>query len=184
MLLDACVLYPAPLRDLLIQLASTDLFRAKWTQEIHNEWINALIRNRPELEREKLERTAMLMNDAIMDCLVDNYQDLIAALNLPDPDDRHVLAAAIVGKADAIITTNLKDFPVEILDQYDIEILHPDDFLKFQFDFSPNIVVDAARDCKNRMRKPKILAHDYLATLEKQGLPKFVSELKKFEKML
>lgn len=110
-LLDANVLYPAPLRDLFLQLAVTDLFKAKWTADIHREWIEALMRNEPECGRAALERTRVLMDTATRDSLVTGYEALIDTLTLPDPDDRHVLAAAIVGRCDVIVTQNLKDFP-------------------------------------------------------------------------
>src|SRR3990167_8164411 len=94
-LYDACVLYPAPLRDLLMHLAITDLYRAKWTDEIHEEWINSVLSDRKDLSREYLDRTRDKMNTNVRDCLVEGYQSLIPTLNLPDADDRHVLAAAI-----------------------------------------------------------------------------------------
>jgi hypothetical protein len=59
---DACVLYRAPLRDLLMRLALTDLYRARWSDQIHDEWISAVLRNRPDLSRQQLERTRSLMN--------------------------------------------------------------------------------------------------------------------------
>jgi hypothetical protein len=110
-LLDANVLYPAPLRDLLLQLAVTDLFKARWTADIHREWIESLLKGRPDLQRTMLERTRDLMDSHTRDCLVSGYQDLIPSLRLPDPNDRHVLAAAIVGRCDVIVTQNTKDFP-------------------------------------------------------------------------
>jgi predicted nucleic acid-binding protein len=117
-LLDANVLYPAPLRDLLLQLAITDLFRAKWTADIHREWIEALLRQEPHRDRTKLERTRALMDSHIRDCLVSGYESQIPTLELPDPDDRHVLAAAIVGRCDVIVTQNLRDFPDTALAPY------------------------------------------------------------------
>ena len=120
-LYDACVLYPAPLRDLLMHLALTDLFRAKWTDAIHEEWMRAVLETRPDLTREKLERTRNLMNAHVRDCLVTGYEGLIPGLPLPDPDDRHVLAAAIRGRADVIVTFNLKDFPATTLAPLGIE---------------------------------------------------------------
>jgi hypothetical protein len=99
--LDACVLYPAPLRDLLMSLAVEGMYGARWTAQVHDEWVRNLIAKRPDLDKQKLLRTAALMNEAVEDALVENYQYLIPALDLPDPDDRHVLAAAIVGHADA-----------------------------------------------------------------------------------
>ncbi|MBC8122315.1 MAG: PIN domain-containing protein [Gemmatimonadaceae bacterium] len=96
-LYDANVLYPAELRNLLMHLASMGLFRAKWSADIHEEWMSSLLKNRPDLTRFKLERTRMLMYKHAVDALVDGYEDLIPGLRLPDPDDRHVLAAAIRG---------------------------------------------------------------------------------------
>lgn len=128
-LYDACVLYPAPLRDLLIRSARTGLFHAKWTQDIHKEWVSNLLAKRPDLKREQLDRTCQLMNDHVPDSLVSGYEALIPALELPDPKDRHVLAAAIRSGTDVIVTFNLKDFPPERLYPYRIEAQHPDEFL-------------------------------------------------------
>ena len=128
-LLDANVLYPAPLRDIFLQLAVTDPFKAKWTAHIHREWIEALMRKEPQRDKAALERTRDLMDKATRDSLVTGYEPLIASLTLPDPDDRHVLAAAIVGRCDVIVTQNLKDFPEEALARFEIEVQHPDEFL-------------------------------------------------------
>lgn len=126
---DANVLYPAPLRDLLIRLAQAGLVRARWTDTIHDEWIRNVLANNPHVTSERLTRTRTLMNEAIRDCLVTGYEDLIASLSLPDADDRHILAAAIRAGAEVIVTYNLADFPAETLSRFDIEALHPDDFL-------------------------------------------------------
>ena len=120
-LYDACVLYPAPLRDLLMHIAVTDLYRAKWTDAIHDEWTRNVLRDRPDLKREQLQRTRDLMNSHARDCLVTGYERLINAVTLPDPDDRHVLAAAIRAGADIIVTFNLNDFPEKYLMPYGIE---------------------------------------------------------------
>jgi predicted nucleic acid-binding protein len=126
---DASVLYPSELRNLLMHLALTGLFRAKWSATVHEEWIGALLRRRPDLSREKLERTRMLMDLHATDALVTGYEDLIEGLRLPDPDDRHVLAAAIRARADVIVTANLRDFPPSTLGQFGIEPQHPDEFI-------------------------------------------------------
>lgn len=120
-LYDACVLYPAPLRDLLLQLALTDRFRAKWTNAIHDEWIRNVLEQRPDLTAAQLQRTRELMDLHVRDCLVDGYEPLIAGLNLPDPNDRHVLAAAIHARADVIVTFNLGDFPAAVLKPTDLK---------------------------------------------------------------
>src|ERR1700730_14274697 len=87
------------------------LFCAKWTDQIHEEWISALLRQRPDLERSKFERTRNLMNEHVRDCLVTGYEDLIPSIDCPDPNDRRVIAAAIKAKCAAIITFNLDHFP-------------------------------------------------------------------------
>src|SRR5438552_18500576 len=103
---DANILYPAPLRDLFIRVAQAGLIRARWTETIHDEWIRNVLRDHPQLSAERLARTRTLMNEAVRDCLVTGYEDLIDFLTLPDPDDRHVLAAAIRAGTDVIVTCN------------------------------------------------------------------------------
>lgn len=115
---DACVLYPDLLRDLLVRLAREGMVQAKWTEEILDEVFDNLRENRPDLDPNRLKRTRTLMNAALRDCLVRNYEALIPVIEgLPDPDDRHVLAAAIRAHAQLIVTFNLKDFPAEVLER-------------------------------------------------------------------
>ncbi|WP_284339987.1 PIN domain-containing protein [Devosia nitrariae] len=181
---DACVPYPAPLRDILMELAGTGLFRAKWSARIHDEWTRNLLVNRQDLNPEKLARTVELMNDAVPDCLVEGYEDMIEGLVLPDPDDRHVLAAAIHSSCDAIITMNLQDFPTKHVGKYDIEVLHPDDFIFNQFGLDTAAVLNSVQRCRARLRKPPKSAAEFLERLEAQGLPKTVAELRPFESVI
>jgi predicted nucleic acid-binding protein len=116
------------LRDLLVQLARAGLYRAKWSASIHDEWIRNLLKERPTLDRRKLDRTVDLMNQAVADCLVADYDHLVPSLILPDPGDLHVLAAALHAKADAIVTFNLRDFPDNVLHPLGLEAIHPDDY--------------------------------------------------------
>jgi len=164
---DACVLYPAPLRDLLMRLALTDLFRAKWTNAIHED--------RPDLSRPQLERTRDLMNDKVRDGLVEGYEYLIPSIELPDPNDRHVVAAAIHARADAIVTFNLKDFPAAALAPLRFEALHPDDFIRHQIDLGMVAVLEAVRRHRASLRNPPKTTAEYLETLERQSLPKTVA---------
>lgn len=106
-LLDACVMYPAPLRSYLIYLSLTGLYRARWTDQINEEWIRNVLKNRPELTRDKLEKVRDLMHKHVPDCLVQDYEPIIDGITLPDIDDRHVVAAAIKGQAEGIVTFNL-----------------------------------------------------------------------------
>ena len=177
-LYDSCVLYPAPLRDLLLQLALTDLFRAKWTRTIHGEWLDNLLANRPDLDRSRLERTRDLMDNAVRDCIVEGFEPLIEALTLPDPDDRHVLAAAIRCKADLILTYNLSDFPAEYLATWTIEAEHPDEFIVHLLGLDESLVCDAARTCRTRLSNPAKTADEYLDILASQQLLETVSWLR------
>ena len=166
---DACVLYPAPLRDFLLRLSMTGLFSAKWTDQIHDEWIRNVLKSRPELQ-DKLPRTRELMNTAVPDSLVTAYEPLIESLSLPDADDRHVLAAAIRASAQAIITFNLNDFPNEILVQYGVEAIHPDTFIEHQLDLNQGIVIAAAKQHREALKKTPKTADEYIETLAAQGL--------------
>jgi predicted nucleic acid-binding protein len=105
------VLYPSTLRDLLIRIAQSGMVQAKWTDQILDEVFTSLANRRPDLDPDRLARTRALMCHAVRDCLVVDYEDLVPALELPDPDDRHVLAAAIRSGAPTIVTNNLRDFP-------------------------------------------------------------------------
>ena len=183
-LYDACVLYPAPLRDLLMRIALTDLYRARWSDRIHDEWIRGVLRDRPDLKQEQLDRTRQLMNAHVRDALVTNFEDLIPSLVLPDPDDRHVLAAAIRTSADLILTFNIKDFPAELLRPYGIEACHPDPFLVDQLDLDPQTVCLAARLHRASLRTPPKSVLDYLATLNQQGLPGFAARLEHFSSVI
>jgi len=175
---DANVLYPAELRNFLMHLALTGLFRAKWSAAVHEEWISNLIKNRPDITRQKLERTRQLMDRAALDALVEGYEDLIPSLNLPDENDRHVLAAAIKGEAQVIVTMNLKDFPAEVLQKYEIEAQHPDKFILNLIDQAPDLVMDAAETHRQSLKNPPKSADEFLTSLEAQGLPESVAALR------
>jgi predicted nucleic acid-binding protein len=183
-LFDACVFYAAPVRDLLMQLALTDLFRAKWSASIHDEWMAAVARRRPDIPAERLEHTRALMDSHVRDCLVTGFEYLIPVLELPDPDDRHVLAAAIHGRASVIVTYNLSDFPIQTLSRFDIEAQHPDVFVSCLMELSPAKVVAAARTVRERLRNPQISPQQYLDNLEKQALVETVSLLRAYEAVI
>ena len=174
---DANVLYPAELRNLLMHLALTGLFRAKWSADVHEEWISALLEKRPDLTRQKLERTRTLMDLHATDALVTGYEDLIPGLQLPDPDDRHVLAAAIRGQADVIVTMNLRDFPADVVGAFGIEAQHPDEFVLHLLDLAPGLVIAAAETHRQSLKNPPKTASEYLESLERQGLTQTATAL-------
>ena len=177
---DACVLYPAPLRSFLMYLAITDLYRARWSNRIHEEWMRNVVKDHADIPREKVERIRDLMDLHVRDGLVTGYESLIDRLTLPDPDDRHVLAAAIHCGADMIVTFNLKDFPKDVLNPYGIEARHPDEFLAYQLEVAPEVVCSAARRQRVSLKNPPMNVEEYLAALERQRLPQTVSILREF----
>ncbi|NLG21755.1 MAG: PIN domain-containing protein [Actinomycetales bacterium] len=128
-LYDANVLYPSTLRDVLIRVGLARLVQPKWTEQILDEMFLALRMNRPDLDTERLDRTRELMNASIRDVAVRGYGHRIEAVNLPDPDDRHVLAAAIHAGAHVIVTKNLRDFPANDVAPWGVSVRHPDTFL-------------------------------------------------------
>lgn len=167
---DACVLYPAPLRDLLVQLATTRIFRAKWTELIHDEWTRNLLIKRPNLNANRLKRLRVLMSENIPDSLVTDFEQLIPTLSLPDPDDRHVLAAAITANAKIIVTFNLKDFPDSILARYGIVAQHPDVFISDLIEQYPQQVLQSVNTILSRLKNPPQTFNNHLETLANQGL--------------
>jgi predicted nucleic acid-binding protein len=174
---DACVLYPAPLRDLLLSLAKAKAVFPFWSEEIRDEWIGSLLRKRPNLE-ERQKRTRREMDIHFPDSLVRGYESITPTLQLPDPKDCHVLAAAIHAKAEYIVTFNLKDFPQTILAVYNIEAVLPDDFVLRLIQENPNRVMEAVKNHRLRLVHPPKTPDEYLATLEKQGLTKTVAFLR------
>ena len=168
----------------LMWLSITDLFRAKWTDEIHDEWIRNVLKKRPDLTEECLQRTRNLMDRHVRDCLVSGYQDLIPSLHLPDQDDRHVLAAAICAGADVIVTFNLSDFPAETLQQYGIEAQHPDEFITYLIDLALSVVCEAVKKQRMSLKNPPRSVEELLATYERQGLAQTVAQLKVYAQLL
>jgi predicted nucleic acid-binding protein len=175
---DACVLYPAPLRDLLIRIARKGLVRAKWTDAILDECFRSILANEPERKPESLARTRALMNLAVADCLVTGYQDLIESIKLPDPDDRHVVAAAVRCGAQVIVTANTKDFPRESLAGFELEAVHPDDFVLDCIDLSAAAVLAAVREQAETLKNPPMTASEVLERLQANGLAQSVAKLR------
>lgn len=181
---DACVLYPAPLRDLLVRLALTDIVTAKWTDTILDECFRSIQKVRPELTSDRLARTRSLMNRAVRDVLVTGYEPLIDGLTLPDPDDRHVVAAAIRCGAQAIVTANRKDFPASALEPLGLEALHPDEFVLDLLDLAPGVVVRVLNEQTRALRNPPQEITEVLGTLENNGLVRSTAELRRLLGML
>ena len=183
-LYDACVIYPAPLRDFLMELTLSGLYRAKWSAYIHEEWIRNVLKTRADITREQLYNIRDLMDLSAADALVFDYEHIIPSLELPDKNDRHVLAAAIRSSASVILTFNLKDFPALVLESYGIEAQHPDEFISNLIDKNPALVCSSAKLCRNRLKLPPLDVEHYLNNLERQSLPATVAKLREFEELL
>jgi hypothetical protein len=169
---DACVLYSNSLRDFLVRLAihgrRLGLLRAKWTGRIHQEWIRAVLRQRPELRR-NLQRTRRLMDQHVRGARVQGYQRWERRLTLPDEDDRHVLAAALACVADVIVTFNTADFPAETLRPFGMAAVTPDG-LVFPL-LETGLVATVAAEHRAALQNPPLSAAEYLEMLRRNGLP-------------
>lgn len=175
---DACVLFPAPLRDLLIRLAQTGVVRARWSERILNEVFRNVQRVRPDLSGQALARTRELMNAAIADVIVDGFEQLEDGLSLPDPDDRHVLAASIRAGAQAIVTFNLKDFPADTLALYDVEAVDPDTFVVDLIDLAPGPVLRVIDEQAKALKNPPRTTLELIDTLGNNGLHRTAAKLR------
>src|SRR5262249_48216324 len=151
---------------------------AKWTHRILDEVFSSLLRDRPDLDPQALDRTRALMLRSVRDCLVCGYEPLMDALELPDPDDRHVLAAAIKARAQMIVTASPRASPAERLTHWDIEAKHPDHFVLDQIDLDRQAVYGAVQRIADSQRKPPRTVRDVLGSLERAGLVEAVAALR------
>lgn len=177
-LYDACVLHPAILRDLLIRIGNSGIVRARWSERILDECFASILKQRPDLNQGALARTRELMCRAVPDCLVSGFEHLELALDLPDEDDRHVLAAAVRANAQAIVTFNLRDFPDHVLERYDIEAKHPDDFVLDSIDIAPAGIARCLTEQLGTYRSPVLAMSELLDSLRTAGLIRSVARLR------
>jgi predicted nucleic acid-binding protein len=174
---DACVLHPPSVRDLLIRIANKRLLQAKWSTEIIDECVRSVGQRNAHLTQEQLDKLRGYLRDAAPDCLVSGYQPLIAGLPMNDPNDRHVVAAAIKCGAQMIVTFNMRDFPPQVLAPWDIEAQHPDDFVINQIHLDSGAVVGTIQQQAAALRG--FTEERVLDSLERAGLVQSVVELRK-----
>ncbi len=160
--LDACVLVPHPLFDTLLRLADAGLFRPLWSDQILIEVERTLTLKRG-LTPHKARRRIDQMRRAFPEALVEGYDDLIPAMT-NDPKDRHVVAAAVFSGANLIVTANLKDFPAQSLRQYELEAVHPDDFLLDRLDLDVDTVIECLRQQRGDYTNPAMEVAAFFAT--------------------
>ena len=177
-LLDACVLVPNALCDTLLRLAERGFYRPLWSQRILDELKTALLIVRPDIDEERVASRIAVMSAAFDDAMVTGWEQVSAGLDLPDPDDRHVLAAAITGGAQSLVTFNTQDFPEASVAPTNVEVVHPDEFLLDQLDLYPGlalqVLIEQAADLAN---PPSDLA-GVLNRLERCGVPRFADAVR------
>jgi hypothetical protein len=184
--LDANVLYPALLRDLLMQFAVAGLFHARWTRqiEIEDEWTRNLLADRPDISAAQIAVTQTLMARAVPDARVHGHEPLIADILLPDPGDRQVVAAAVRAHAAVIVTRNLRDFPAPALERRGLVALHPDMVVMGLASAEPLKVIAGVRTCQTRLIRPPVSIDQYLNILLRHELTETVAFLRAHPKRL
>ncbi len=168
--LDACVLYSAPLRDFLLYLAQQKLYKPRWSDRINDEWIRNVLKKRPDLNERSFDKLRFMMNDTFPRANVKGFEQFSKGLYLPDADDIHVLAAAIKSNADFIVTFNLKDFPSKELAKHGLKVVHPDEFLMSLIEEFPVKANQAFLNQIEHLRNPQITAGEILEKFRKSNL--------------
>ena len=175
--LDANVLYPAPLRDFLLNLAATEIFQPKWSEIIQNEWKYNLLKNRPDLKESQLNRTVKFMESAFPEANTEVQLEIVQDITIPDENDKHVLASAITSEANYIITWNIKDFPKRVLHQYLIKAINPDEFLQLLLDIDKDKVKSAFKNQLYSLKNPKLSKDQLVQILMRNGLKNIERQL-------
>lgn len=175
---DACILYPFHLRNVIVQAGVDRLFQARWTNEIHDEWMRNLVANVPGLSVERLAATKQLMTIALPDATVTGYEKHIETISLPDPDDRHVVAAAIEAKATHILTWNLRHFPARVLKAHGLVRQTPDAFLADLYDQVPQLLLASSANARRNLSKSGLSAEEFVDVLREQKLTQLDKRLR------
>ena len=177
--LDANVLYPNLMRDILLEAAKLRLFNFRWSHNIRQELLRAYRRQNSDRKSRRFEQhTLRLMDLYFRRLMISGYEYLLPDIHLPDPDDRHVLAAAIHARCDYLVTQNLRDFPAPVCGQYGIEAIHPDEFLLVLLSREQARLLESARTCRMRMKNPSMAVQQYLDALRRANLPNFADALR------
>lgn len=175
---DACILYPFHLRNVIVQAGVDRLVHARWTDEIHDKWMRNLVANAPDLSVERLAATKQLMTIALPEATVSGYEKHIATISLPDPGDRHVVAAAIEAKATHILTWNLRHFPVRVLKAHGLVHQTPDTFLADLYDQVPHLLLASLAHARRNLSKSGLSAEEFVNVLREQKLSHLAKRLR------
>lgn len=182
--LDTNVLVGALIRNMILSLAEAGIFRPRWsTATINDEFARVFERLYPNQAGIALKQRDAILT-AFPEGIAEVEECIVKGLSLPDPDDRHVLAAAIKTKASLIVTSNLKDFPLECLAQHEVEAISADDFIADCIDLAGPEAVAALRTMRERLKKPEIDAEGLLTRIEQVGLTQTAILLARFKALL
>lgn len=174
---DANVLVPATLNDIILNLASAELFKPLWSDQIFGE-VERTLQNKIGMSQDAIQRRLAQMNSSFPEAKVENYQELTTGITCTDPKDSHVLAAAIIGSAGALVTFNLKDFPSDLFELHGLDLEHPDDFLAGQFDLDSSTCAAQMALLLKRWDRPSLTLAELITTIQ-ESLPLFSAELEK-----
>jgi hypothetical protein len=170
--LDACILYPFHLRNIIVQAATDDLIAARWTDEIHDEWVRSVARAR-DVPLAKAQRLRQFLNETLPEALVTGYERHVATVDLPDLDDRHVVAAGIAARATLIVTWNLRHFPAKELQKFGLRRETPDTLLSDIYDQVPELMIDSLAKARRNLTKTDVSVLDFIKILDRQRLVQF-----------
>jgi predicted nucleic acid-binding protein len=176
---DACILYPFHLRNIVVQAAVDRLVEARWTDAIHDEWIRNLAASARAIPVERLQITRQLMNEALPAAMVNGYENHVAVVNLPDPNDRHVVAAGIAANATVILTWNLRHFPAKELKKFGLRKETPDAFLSDLYDEIPDLMIGSLANVRRNLTKTRVSASDLINILSSQKLTQLARRVQK-----
>jgi hypothetical protein len=176
---DACILYPFHLRNILVQAAVDRLVEARWTDAIHDEWIRSLVTDAPAIPEERLQRTRRLMNEVLPWAIVGAYEDHIPFVNLPDPNDRHVVAAAIAAGASVVLTWNIRHFPAKELKKFGLRKETPDAFLSYVYDEAPDLMIGSLANARRNLTQRPVSASGFIDVLKNQRLAELARRAQK-----
>lgn len=172
--LDTNVLYGAVLRDTALRLAEAGLYRPLWSSHILDE-LQAVVGH--VVGSTAVKRIVDEMALVFEDAMVEGYEQLIEAMESPDPDDRHVLAAAVAAGASAIATFDQSGFPEVVAERHNLLILHPDEFLLDLLDMAPATVVQVLREQSDSYTNPPRSVSEILGTLNRSGVSAFATQV-------
>lgn len=177
--LDACVLVPIIKADLLLTFAEHHAYSPHWSERILQETVAAIpIVTEGRVTPERAGKRVGLMNAAFEDALIEGWEPLEAGIQgLPDPDDRHVVAAAVRGSAAAIVTDNLKHFPAEVLAPLGLHARSSDQFLLDLMSLNEARAVACVAQTADKRHNPAVSTEEYLGALARAGAPKFAREV-------